>query len=177
MKSRRLIFALILGLGSVILFWIVTSHQPVRVQAAPDSTVRYVAQFFGADSGDCTDHQSPCRTVQYALTQAGHGDTIQVANQSGPAIYTGTLYINESVTLQGGWNVSYYPGGGEIYVWGRPPHCEAYRTVLDAQGAGRVISITGSITPTIDCFTITGGDAAGLGGDPGSLNDAGALSI
>ncbi|NLF01108.1 MAG: hypothetical protein GX601_09045, partial [Anaerolineales bacterium] len=53
--------------------------------------------------------------------------------------------------------------------------CEAERVVLTVRGTDRVISITGAISPVIDCFTILGGDAAGLGGDPGGTveNDAG----
>ena len=36
---------------------------------------------------------------------------------------------------------------------------EVLTTYLDAQGAGRVIDINGSITPTVRCFTLTGGHA------------------
>ena len=39
-------------------------------------------------------------------------------------------------------------------------------TTLDAQRQGRVLYITGDINPTIEGLSITGGNAAGLGGFP-----------
>jgi hypothetical protein len=50
--------------------------------------------------------------------------------------------------------------------------CDPDLVVLDAAGAGRVIGISSGTKPIINCFTITGGDANTLGGDPGG-NDAG----
>ena len=50
--------------------------------------------------------------------------------------------------------------------------CDPSNVTIDAAGLGRVISITGDIAPTIDCFTITGGDADGLGGCPAAATPA-----
>ena len=173
MKSTRLLLACASGLAlALALLVALTPAHSEKAFAAPAAATRYVLDYGGVDTGNCTDQNNPCRTVQYALGQASSGDTIRVANRFSPAVYVGTLTIDKSVTLEGGWNATSHPGG---FIWFRPSPCEAFRTTLDAQGAGRVISITGNITPTIDCFTITGGDATGLGGDPGTTvdNDAG----
>jgi parallel beta-helix repeat protein len=148
------------------------AQQPGAVRAAPAATIRYVSDNYGVDSGGCADSQSPCLTVQYALAQAGNGDTIRVANSYSPAVYAGTLEITESVTLEGGWAVV---SSGLSKNWQRPSPCEAFRTILDGQFSGRVISITGNIAPTIDCFTIMRGSAEGLGGDPDGYDAGGGI--
>jgi len=56
--------------------------------------------------------------------------------------------ITETITLQGSWNATFTE---------RDP--QAYPTTMDAQGNGRVIQIDGNISPTIEGFIITGGDA------------------
>jgi hypothetical protein len=130
---------------------------------APAPVVRYVLAEGGTDSSDCSNSQAPCDTVQYAVAQARTKDIIQVADRTVPGVYLGTVVLTKSITLQGGWHVTVGPKG---VLWSRHG-CEPARTVLDGGGAGRVISITGAIKPVIDCFTITGGSAEGLGGDPG----------
>jgi uncharacterized repeat protein (TIGR01451 family) len=64
------------------------------------------------------------------------------------------LNLNKTLTLQGGWSK-------DFGVWDPG----VYTTTLDAQQMGRVITVTGAITPTIEFFTITGGkiDGAGAG--------------
>ena len=52
-----------------------------------------------------------------------------------------------------------------------PPDPEENATILDAEGQGRVIYVTGDISTTLEGLHITGGDAAGLGG--GWLGDSG----
>lgn len=137
---------------------------------AQTGTVLYVAPD-GVDSGNCTDLDAPCRTVQYAIDQASSTDEIRVAS----GVYTNTTvrprddittagfvaqvaYISKTVTIRGGyspadWNTS---------------NPEDNPTVLDAQGQGRVFYIAGSISPTLEGLFITGGSAAGLGGTSSS---------
>jgi hypothetical protein len=148
--------ALSLGLTLILLLGLQITH------AAPTATIRYVLGSGGTDTSDCTDPDAPCETIQYALAQANSGDTIRVANKFSPAIYSGGVVITKSITLEGGWRA--IPGAGPGFIWERAMPCEPSRTTIDAGGAGRAISITGNITPTVDCFTITGGDATGLGG-------------
>jgi len=107
----------------------------------------------------CAGH-SPCYTnVQDALDAATTDDEIRVATgtYTDPA---GTVAeITETITLQGGWNADFIARDPDVYP-----------TTLDAQGNGRVVQITGNISPTIDGFVITGGNAngepvgSGLGG-------------
>jgi hypothetical protein len=66
-----------------------------------------------------------------------------------------TVYISKDLTLQGG----YMPG-----AWTTPD--PALYPTLDAQGAGRVILIIGTVSVTLKQLDITGGDATGLGGGP-----------
>jgi len=163
MKSLRLVLAVLCGFVlSFALLALLNMLALSSVAAAPVAGIRYVSDFYGADAGDCTDQSAPCLTVQYALAQAAVGDTIQVANSYSPAVYTGTIVITKSITLEGGWATVSHPSGS--LFWQRPSPCETFRTTLDAQRAGRVISITNGAHVAIDCFVITGGDATGLAG-------------
>jgi choice-of-anchor B domain-containing protein len=58
--------------------------------AADDGKPRYVSGS-GEDEGDCLNRFRPCRTLSYAIAQAGKGDSIQVAE--------GTYAIRESAQL------------------------------------------------------------------------------
>jgi hypothetical protein len=123
-------------------------------QARPlyDSTpVHYVATT-GVDSGDCSTPASVCLTVQYAITQAGVGDEIRVA----AGRYTGVQYIgghtqtvnlDKTVILRGGYTTGNWTA----------PDPALNRTILDAEGQGRVMYINVDAAPTIDGFILTGG--------------------
>lgn len=58
--------------------------------AADDGKPRYVSGA-GRDQGDCLNRFRPCRTLSYAIRQAGKGDSIQVAD--------GTYTISQSAQL------------------------------------------------------------------------------
>jgi len=58
-----------------------------------------------------------------------------------------------------------------------PPDPDANLTTLDAQEQGRVLYITGDISPTIEGLRITGGDADGLGGDSYGFDVGGGVYI
>jgi hypothetical protein len=116
-------------------------------------TTRYVATS-GMDSGDCTDPENPCRTVQQGVDVAGEGDVVKIAT----GVYTDvnnradllqTVYISKSVSLVGGYTMADWTA----------PDPQANPTTLDAEGRGRVVYITGDITVTIWGLRITGGDA------------------
>jgi hypothetical protein len=173
MKTLRLLLACTCGLAlALILMMALGQPRSKKALAAPTATTRYVQGNVGADTTDCTSSQAPCKTIQHALAQAVDGDTVRVAKALYQITYTGTVVITKSITLEGGWGAT---GSGGGLLWLRLSPCDASWTIIDGGGGGRVISITGNITPTIDCFTITGGDATGLGGDPrtASENDAG----
>ena len=58
--------------------------------AADDGKPRYISGS-GHDQGDCLNRFRPCRTLSYAITQSGKGDSIQVAE--------GTYSITQSAQL------------------------------------------------------------------------------
>lgn len=85
---RRLITLWIGVLGVAIVAVVVTAA------AGAAGTTRYVSST-GADSGDCT--AAPCRTITYAVSQAGAGDTISVA----AGTYGESVTITKTLTLLG----------------------------------------------------------------------------
>jgi hypothetical protein len=96
-------------------------------------------------------------SVQAAVDAALIGDEIRVAGGTYTGVQarggmTQVVYISKTVTLRGGYN-------SNLTVW----NPNAYPTTLNAQGAGRVVSIVGgAAAPTLDGFIITGGDATGV---------------
>lgn len=96
---------------------------------------------------DCSK-ANPC-SLQAAVNKAADGDTIYV--KGGSVQYTSTVsqvvYINKSVTILGGWDGS---------ALGRFDHVdpEAYPTVLNGEGARRVILIDGNASPTLRGLSI-----------------------
>jgi parallel beta-helix repeat protein len=155
MKSKRLLTTLVLGMGlTMALLWLLSG---------PGTGLPAVR---AADLHVCP---SGCAysSIQAAVDDASDGDVIKVAT----GIYTGVsaragvtqvVYINKSVTIRGGYTITFT----------EPPNPEANPTTLDAQGQGRVLYITGDISPTIEGLRITNGNAVGLVGDP-SGEDAG----
>ena len=138
-------------------------------------------ELYVAPGGNCGG-VSPCyENVQAAVDAATPGDTIKVAtgtytdlhvrprNESNGWITpTGTVtqvvYISKTVTVRGGYTTTNWT----------TPYPITQPTTLDAQGQGRVLYITGDISSTIEGLRITGGDAAGCGGDGDFLDkDAG----
>jgi hypothetical protein len=155
MKAKRLFGILVLGLGLTLalLAGLQMAH------AGPAALTRYVTTG-GNDGGgtsSCTSSSFPCRTVQQAVNAAVDGDEIRVAT----GVYTGVqahdgvtqvVYINKTVILRGGYTTTNWT----------TPYPLTQPTTLDAQGLGRVVYITGDISPTLDGFVIAHGNATGL---------------
>jgi len=129
-----------------------------------------------APAGECGEADPCYATIQEAVDTAESFDTIKVAagtysdlhvfprdDFATTGVVTQVVYLTKSLTLQGG----YSPLDWET------SDPQANPTLLDAQGKGRVIYITGDINPRIQGFTITGGDASGLGGEGMGGGDAG----
>ena len=116
-----------------------------------------------AGGGDCSQ-ATPCN-LQTALSTANDYDNVFTAQGT----YTGSgravVSITHSIALYGGWDGS--PSGPVI----RDP--VSYITTLDGEGLRRVVYVTQSTSPTIDGFTITGGNASGLGGGKYDETEAG----
>jgi len=153
MKIKNISIALALGLGlTLALLGLLSSELPAPVLAQSGTGTIRVATT-GTDTPGCGSVGDPCRTVQYGVNQAAAGDDILVVS----GVYTdpaGTVVaLDKTVTLQGGWNSDFSVQDPALYP-----------TTLDARRMGSVISITGQsgapISPTIDGFIITHGDAS-----------------
>ncbi len=99
----------------------------------------------------------PCATVQHAVDVASDGYEILVATgtYSGVENRSGmiqVLYIDKSVSVKGGYSP-------DFNTWDPV----AFPTTLDAEGAGRVVSIVGTgVSAGLKGMVITGGDATGV---------------
>ncbi len=153
--NRNIRISLVLfsfGSGMMLTIFLLITGLTLPAQAADG--ILYVAP--GAACGSA----SPCfGSVQAAVDAAAEGEEIRVAAGSYTDIHaregiTQVVYISKTVTIQGGYSTSDWTSSNPT----------ANPTTLDAQGQGRVLYITGDITPTIDGLRITGGDASGLGG-------------
>jgi len=156
MEKRAFGTALATFLGvalTLALLWWGATARPLR--ASPDT--RYVSWLTGDDtSNDCTNVLTPCATIQHAVDVAQAYDEVLVARGT----YTGVnahgglrqiVYVSKSLTLRGGYELDFHARYDSV-------------AVLDAEGNGRGVVITGPITVTLDGFEITGGSAEGLGG-------------
>ncbi|RLC60628.1 MAG: hypothetical protein DRI80_10605, partial [Chloroflexota bacterium] len=180
MKTKRLLISLTLGLGLALAsMWLLGGpHHPAQAQAG--TGVIRVDGATGTDAPGCGSAASPCRTVQYAVDQAQPGEEIRVATgvytgvQARPVIsgypnpptsrlVTQVVYISKTVTIRGGYTTTNWT----------TPNPVSYPTTLDAEGLGRVMVIAGEISPTVEGLRLTGGKAAGLGGDPWTGWDGG----
>ena len=162
MKSKYSLLPLVLGVGLTLALLRVLALSPVEGPAL--SIVERAADLTVCQAGPPTcDYAS----VQAAVDVASPGDIIKVAAGTYTDIHqragiTQVVYISKTVTIRGGYTTA---------DWATPDPA-ANPTTLAAGGLGRVISIVGNVTPTIEGFIITGGNAYGLGGGEGG-GDAG----
>ena len=106
---------------------------------------------------DCTQ-ATPCELAT-ALSQSVHGDTIYVAQGTYTGAGEAVISVLKSVMLFGGWDA----------LTSTPPvrDPQNYPTTLDGENARRGVRISGAITPTLDGFIITRGNASTAAIDPG----------
>lgn len=164
MFGKRICGTLVLALGFLLTFQLGLHTTQAATAVTCD---RFVLGVDSSDiANDCSDEAHPCRTVQHAIDQAIAGDRICVAKHTlaGPLVYPERLVITKSVTLDGAWEAMCVdPRNLTCSFWSIP--CDSTNVTLNGAGVGRVISITNA-SPTIHCFTITGGNAGGAAGDP-----------
>lgn len=144
--------AIPIGIGLLLLMvWMLGAHTTLPGRAA--TSTLYVDGASGTNGGpnNCLDSTNPCASIGHALSQAGEGDNILVAEGT----YTGTFNIAMTVTLKGGYDAS---------DWSRD--IETHLTEIDANGAAApVFHITPNSDFTIEGFTVEGSDnSAGTGG-------------
>jgi fibronectin-binding autotransporter adhesin len=110
-----------------------------------------------AGTGTVCSRAQPCG-LQTALVQSVDGDCVYVAAGtyigSGAAVVT----LTKSIALYGGWDGA---AGGAVLL-----DPDRFRSILDGEDLRRVICITGTITSTVDGFTIQHGNATAAP-DPG----------
>lgn len=100
------------------------------------------------------------RQVQYAVDAAQPGDTVQIsgwcAGVTERAGMQQVVYLDRGIKLRGGYNTAFT-------LW----NPDLYPTTLDALSQGRVIYISGELSPTLEALNITGGFVTGNGGGGG----------
>jgi hypothetical protein len=158
MKAKYLFISLALGLGLAIGLLAFLGGWPVSAEAGANRSSLDVL----APNSPRQVCPSGCfySSIQAAVDDASPGETILVAQGVYTDVYmrdgvTQVVYISKTITILGGYAA---PGFAE------PPDPDTNATVLDAGGQGRVIYITGDISPTIEGLRLTGGNATGLGG-------------
>ncbi len=156
MKSRTRHLASLLT--AVFLVLLVAAALATRGTKASPGTTLYVSTS-GDDGNDCTITET-CRTVQRAIDVATTDDEIHVAEGTYTVTAGTVITVSKTVKLRGGWNADFTARDPDLYP-----------TTLDAQRQGRVVYIIGlGASPTIEGFTITGGNAGvednyrGMGG-------------
>lgn len=150
-KRQRLPFtfaAAFLAAGATVLLTSLLSQPP---PARADPGILCVAPGGTGCSGPC----GPCyASIQDAVTNAVAGDEIRVV----AGVYTGSgeqvLYVDESVTIRGGYTTTNWT----------TPYPIAQPTTLDGAGQRRVVIIVGDITPTLEGLWLTNGIGADGGG-------------
>lgn len=125
----------------------------------------------GTDSeNNCTAAANPCRTLEHALTVAGDGDTVKLAE----GVYKTSLLFDQpiAVTIEGGWNPTgdllVLPGGGGVL------NDLGGNLSVNPQLAGHRLT---SNSPLIDAGTCVSAPSVDFDGDPrpsGAACDIGA---
>lgn len=150
MRLGRLLLVVLFGLGSALV--LLGLFNPAAITASTSGSARYVAS-------SCAGQPSPCyTTIQAAANAANDGDTIRVAQGT----YLETVVVSRSVTLEGGWKLGFTERDWNLYT-----------TTIDARRNGPVIRVNGEVSPTIEGFSITGGDASEPWGWGGGILVAG----
>lgn len=163
-KCRLAVLSLGLGLALLVCSLLALTSQSGWAASVCNRYV--VVGGNNSPTNHCDDPNSPCKTVQYALSWALPGERICVADRddlAGASTYYGTIIITKSVTLDGAWVAHPNPLGAG-WTFASVP-CAPQSVVLSGNGVVRVISITNA-GPTITCFTITKGNAGGAADNP-----------
>ncbi len=142
-------------------------HNTLWVTATEASNTTYADTVLQDCHVRLNDSPAEYSTVQAAVDSASEGDTVKVAGYCYDVNTYGGLrqqvYLSKTVTIRGGYTTTNWT----------TPYPITQPTLLDAQSQGRVLYITGNVSPTLEGLRITGGNAAGLGGGQYWLADGG----
>lgn len=167
--------SLLVTLACVLTF---SYAQPVQIGlASPEGTIIRVATT-GTDSSNCGGVNNPCKTIQYAVNNAGaSGDVIAVAggvytynpaaDQCSWAITRAIVCIvDKNLTILGGYTTSNWAISDPV----------KYTTVIDGQNLRRgvmVIRYNTTASLVMDGFTIQNGLAQGVNNTPTDYDSRG----
>jgi len=118
-----------------------TGESPVN---AYSPTLRYVSTN-GVDEGDCTDPNSPCNSIQYAINNSFSGDTILVSEGTynyptkKPCHLAIICSINKQLTLKGGYTKQTWNG----------PDPVNHPSIIDGAGLYRGVAVVGVVVDEI----------------------------
>ncbi|GAG35654.1 unnamed protein product, partial [marine sediment metagenome] len=154
-RRMRVLVSVVLGLlalGGTLALLGAWDGGPGMVYAQSGTGVIRVSTT-GTDAVGCGG-VTPCRTIQYAVDQALPGEEIRVAQGTYTGVsarsgMTQVVYISKTVTIRGGYTPANWT----------TPNPDANLTTVDAQSMGRVLVISGTITPHIEGLRITGGNS------------------
>ena len=163
MKAYRRFFGL--G-GGLLLALLMLAGSLLLLGRAPVTALGTASELHVCPTGPPTCDYA---TVQEAMDAAADGDLIKVAAGTYTDMHardglTQVVYISKSLTIRGGYN---WPDWDTFDP-------DAFHTVLDAQGQGRVFYITADDV-TLEGLYITGGDAVGQPGWSGLGNNGGGI--
>jgi hypothetical protein len=139
---------------------------------------RALARAYSPTSGPCFAYwngasftSTDASAIQQALDAAVNGDLVKIAGycagvESSANVYTQTIYLSKTITLQGGYTTTNW---SDSYPITQP-------TTLDAQNAGRIAYLTDGVSVTISDLQLTNGNAttAYYSGHGGAIYSAGA---
>jgi hypothetical protein len=155
MHNRHRILVVItaaLAALTVLLFLLGGLSRPVQATSA--ATTRCVTPTgTGCSFGVCGNL---CYgSVQAAVDAADPGDDIFVSTGTYTGVHarsgiTQMVYLTETVTIRGGYS-------SDLTAWDP----DLYPTTLDAQRQGRVVFLTGDISPTLEHLILKGGNSTG----------------
>ena len=170
MHARRLLISTAIGMGLVMLVGLLTLPGDVSRNVHAQGADK-VGTYYVAPGGNCGG-AAPCySTIQAAVDAADHpDDVVKVAAGTYTDVHARpkndfltngnvvqVVYVNKTVTIRGGYTTA--------NGFADPPDPDANPTILDAQGQGRGVYISGDISPIVEGLRVTGGDATGLGGN------------
>jgi hypothetical protein len=135
----------------------------ISFQAAQASGLWYVTTS-GNDTNDCLSPVTSCATINEAVGKANPGDTIYVTsgtytNSAGSEV----VLVSKSITLTGGWNVSFT--------------VQNSISVIDGENTHRGITVNGDVTASLDHFVIQNGYYSTNDNTAGGIQNYGKLTI
>jgi hypothetical protein len=134
--------------GAVLIAVLFLAGLPVRPVSATVAG-RYVATTGNNSGNNCMNSSAPCKTVTYAINQAGSGNIIHIAGGT----YTENLIVSKNLSFEG--------MGVDV-------------TILDGGGTGRVVLVN-AYTVSFSSLTISGGNSGTE--DGGGIFNYGTLSL